>query len=121
MSATSALLIIVAAICSCAGNLFIKLATLNEAAQKSILGTFLNGYFVFGVLSFMLNLVLFSFALKNTAVSLGYPLLATLSFVLLTATSALVLGEKLQIQQYIGITVALIGVLLIATDINLKS
>ena len=114
MSITAFLWIFFACIFSCAGNLFIKIAITQASPNDMFWAQYLNSYFIFGASFFVINLVFFGLALKTSPVSIAYPILATLSFVILTFTAAIVLGEQITWQQLLGLVVCLCGVALLA-------
>jgi multidrug transporter EmrE-like cation transporter len=102
-------LIILAAINSAFGNIFIKKSQLNSEFAASILS--LN--FILGLVFYGINLLLFAFSLKYIQVSRAYPLLAGLSFIFLIVLSNRLLSEQLQTVNYLGIFVILLGIILL--------
>lgn len=103
------ILIILAAINSTFGNIFIKKSQLNSEFITSIFS--LN--FILGLVFYGINLLLFAFSLKYIQVSRAYPLLAGLTFLFLTVLSTRLLGEQLETVNYIGIIVILFGIILL--------
>lgn len=114
MNSTALIYIICAAAFSCIGNVFIKFASNNSGAATRFYEIYLNPYFILGVCCFLLNLILFSQAIRTVPVALAYPILSTLAFVTLNVVSINLLGERLQFHQYLGIAVALGGVALMS-------
>lgn len=100
------ILIIIAAIFSTLGNIFIKLST----SESSFFNTILSWRFILGLFFYGLNLICFTLALKNLDVSTSYPTLAALSFLFLSVSAYLFLGEKLEIINIAGIFIILIGI-----------
>lgn len=71
-----------------------------------------NPCVVGGLLSYGLSVILWLLALRQTQLSLLYPLVS-LSYVLVAAGSALILGETLPPVRVVGIAVIIAGVLLV--------
>ena len=106
MNRYSLILIIIAALFSTLGNLFIKLS----AEENTFLDTVLNWKFISGLLFSALNLVCFTLALKTLNVSTAYPSLAALSFLFLSIAAYFFLNEKLALINILGIFIILIGI-----------
>lgn len=114
MSMTAFLWIVFAALFSCAGNIFIKMASTQASPNNMFWDQYLNIFFIIGACFFGINLLFFGLALKTSPVSIAYPILATLSFVALTISAAMFLSEQIRFQQYLGLVVCLFGVWLLA-------
>jgi multidrug transporter EmrE-like cation transporter len=103
-------LILAAAICSAFGNIYIK----KSQSSINFLSSLFSLEFFMGITFYCLNLILFAFSLKYINVSKAYPILAGLGFVFLIILSNLILGEKLNILNYFGFTLVIIGIYFIA-------
>ena len=103
-------LIIAASICSAFGNIYIK----KSQSSINFLSSLFSLDFFMGITFYCLNLILFAFSLKYINVSKAYPILAGLGFVFLIILSNLILSEKLNILNYFGFTLVIIGIYFIA-------
>tara|TARA_Y200000002_G_C22575063_1_gene618326 strand:- start:584 stop:940 length:357 start_codon:yes stop_codon:yes gene_type:complete len=112
---SSFLFLFLAAILSTAGNLTLKLSkTANIDFLPSWLNE-LNPLFFIAVFFYMLNLLAFSKALETMPVNIGYPILASLGFIMLAITSMFVFKETLSILQFWGIITVSIGIFMLAS------
>lgn len=105
-------LIIVAAINSTLGNLLLKKS--RENLNLSLIEQLFNGWFIGGLLFYGINVILFAKALEKLPVSVAYPVLAGIGFLLLTVSASWMLGEKIAPIQIFGIGLILFGVFLLA-------
>jgi multidrug transporter EmrE-like cation transporter len=71
---------------------------------------------LFGIATsfYALNLICFAKALDWLPVSVGYPVLAAVGFLLLSVCSALLLGEKISSLQITGIVIIVVGIFVLA-------
>ena len=106
MKIKSIILLLIAASFSTIGNFLIKKASESPSLIKSIFEI----KFVFGVFFYGLNLLVFLFVLKSENVSKAYPILATLSFILLTLLSYLYLDEKFSLINILGLIIIILGI-----------
>jgi len=105
---TSWVLLVIAAINSTLGNIFLKKSQ-QSSTDESILSLLLNPWFFLGLVFYEINVILFAKALKRLPVSTAYPVLAGLSFLLLVVVARVFLEEKLSIQQMTGIVLVMLG------------
>ena len=105
--------VLLAGINSTVGNLLLKKSTEVESIFNGFFIS-INLWFVSGLFFYGLNVVLFAKALETLDVGAAYPVLASISFLLLAVASLIMLGEKLALSQYIGIIVVLFGIYLLA-------
>jgi small multidrug resistance pump len=70
---------------------------------------FLTWPFLLGVLCFATNLACYSIALKSLKLSLAYPLMVSLGYLLIVLVSWFLFGERLSPLQYLGIGLILVG------------
>ena len=66
----------------------------------------------------LLNLVLFAKALDHLPVSIGYPILASSGFAMLSVSSWAIYGEKLDLLQTIGLIVVIVGIGILSYSIS---
>ena len=103
-------LILFSACCSTLGNVLIKIASENWNA-----GSFwgLISFGLGGVFFYFLNLAGFIVALRYLNVSVAYPVLASISFILLAFASNYFLNEEFTRLQIFGLTLIILGLLLL--------
>lgn len=101
-------LIVVAGVFSALGNILIKYASQKIFPENL-------SFFLFGVISYFCNLLLFTFSLKTIKVSIGYPLLACSSILFSLLLASIIFKETLNIYQIIGISLAVISITLISS------
>ena len=101
------LYIIIAALFSATGNFLMKLSSSQISYISQI-------YFLFGGLSYVFNLFFFKKGLQILPLSIGYPLLATLSIVLSTIIAIIILDESINNLKLLGIGFCMIGIILIS-------
>jgi multidrug transporter EmrE-like cation transporter len=103
MNIQGLLLVILAGLNSCLGNLSLKYSRTVAVPDADFFSKMLNGYFMVGLAFYGINVVLFAKALDNAAVSVAYPVLAGSGFAMLAVASAVVFGERLSAQQLAGL------------------
>jgi len=100
-------------------NIFIKLGS-QQFAQglRTIFSEpvlfFKNGYFFAGVSFFVLALVLYSLVLSRMQLSVAYPIMTSMGFVIVLSFSVWYLHEELLWWQWIGIVMIILGVVLLS-------
>lgn len=70
---------------------------------------YLSWSFLLGVLCFAMNLVCYSLALRSLKLSLAYPLMVSLGYLVIIVFGWFLFGERLTIWQYFGIGLILLG------------
>ncbi len=114
------LVLTVAIVANSAANILIKIgmnkvggveiASLNDIWQK-----FLMNYVVWlGIICFGIALLSYSFVLSHIQLSIAYPIMTSVGFILVIVVSLLYLNETLSLIQIIGIVLILFGVWLVA-------
>lgn len=93
------------------GNIMLKKSSALPAA--TLIGTYLNGYFLAGLVFYAINLLLFSRSLTQLPVSAAYPVLAGVSFLSLALAGAAFLNEPVSRAHILGMTAILVGVYLL--------
>ena len=101
------LYILIAAVFSATGNFLMKLSS-------SQISNFSQIYFIGGGLSYVFNLLFFKKGLLRLPLSMGYPLLATLSIVLTTIIAIILLDESINNFKLVGIGFCILGIILIS-------
>jgi multidrug transporter EmrE-like cation transporter len=113
----------IALLLNAAANLLIKFAA-NRAEQAAAAGTlgtglagvvatYLNPYFVAGLLCFGLNVLIYSQALKKIPISVAYPVMVSLGYLIILAVSFFLFEEKLTAPRYLGAGLMLFGLWLL--------
>ncbi len=87
-----------------------EIASLTEIWNKF----FLNYVIWFGIGCFIIALISYSYVLSHIQLSIAYPIMTSLGFVIVIVTSLLYLGEKLTLLQMGGIAFIILGVWLVA-------
>jgi multidrug transporter EmrE-like cation transporter len=111
----SFLFLLLAAALSTAGNLSLKLSKTSSIDFLPIWVNDLNPLFFSAVFFYMLNLLAFSKALETLPVNVGYPVLASLGFLMLAITSVFLLKENLSIVQICGMVMVSVGIFMLAS------
>src|SRR5690606_20782062 len=73
-----------------------------------------NGYFVLGLCFFAVALVVYSYVLSRMNLSIAYPIMTSVGFLLVVSFSVFFLQESLQWWQWCGIVCILLGVVLLS-------
>ena len=105
------LLVLLAAINSTIGNLFLKKAS---ADLLNIQDFFTNKFLILGILFYAINVIFFVIALKKIPVSIAYPVLSGTSFLLLILASVLYFQEDLNNLKILGTILIFLGILILA-------
>lgn len=102
-----------------AANIFMKLGSqqfsqgLKMLFQKPLI-FFSNGYFFAGIFCFGLALLLYTQVLARMNLSIAYPIMTSVGFVIVVGFSVVYLGEVLFWWQWLGILLILTGVVLLS-------
>ena len=106
-------LILIASINSTLGNIFLKYSRLHNKDSTSF-EKFFSIPFSLAILFYIINLILFAKALDYIPVSVGYPVLASSSFLFLFLASNLLFFESINILKVTGILLIIAGIILIS-------
>ena len=106
-------LVFAAGINTCIGNLLLKRSRL-EAPDPGLLSLLFSPWLIGGLVFYGINVVLFAKALDKLPVSVAYPVLAGLGFGLITLTASWFFGERLGLNQYIGLGMILAGIIIMS-------
>ena len=112
------LFIFLAGLNSTFGNLLLKASRQNLEQNTSIIEQYSSIYFIGAILFYGLNVMLFAKALDYLPVNIGYPMLASSGFAMLSLSSWLVYGEKLDLLQIIGLIVIIVGIGILSYSIS---
>lgn len=112
-------LLIIALTCNAIANILIKLGAESFAEGMKVLfqhpwQMFSNGYFFSGILFFALALVLYAQVLAKMNLSVAYPIMTSVGFVIVVGFSVFALQEQLFWWQWVGIVLILTGVFLLS-------
>lgn len=114
MTSQAFILLMLAALNSCAGNILIKRSRLAAAPDAGVIEKFLEPNFFFGLVFYGVNLLLFAKALDQAPVSIAYPVLAGAGFAFLAVASTALLGERLGLRELAGMALILGGIAVLA-------
>jgi len=113
------LLLGIALVLNAAANLLMKHAAL-QAAQVArpeglagLAQTYLNAPFLTGLACFGLNLLAYTQALKKLPLSIAYPTMVSLGYVIILVVSWFVFQERLTLPRYVGAGLVLAGIWLL--------
>lgn len=102
-------------VCNGLANILLKIAALKQFSFSALLhGQFTSAslYAASAVVLFAFNLGFYLVALERIPLSVGYPVMVGMTF-FLTIAASLFLGERINLQHALGITLILVGILLI--------
>jgi multidrug transporter EmrE-like cation transporter len=94
-----------------AGGMSLRLATLLVDLRRLLL----NPVFDLGVFLYAAASLVWFGVVSSESLSSSYPLLVSVSFILVTAGAAVLFHEALSVQKVIGIGILLVGILIVAT------
>lgn len=102
--------IFLAGLNSTIGNILLKKSQLKNTFFNSIFSI----EFISGCFFYLLNVLLFAYALKYLEVTKAYPVLSGFAFISLSISSYFILDEKLSFINYFGILLVVFGIILIS-------
>ncbi len=109
--------LILALLFNASANLLVKVSALRSPGARSGLGAHAASYlsvpFVAGVFLFGLNLLLYAQALKRIPISVAYPVMVSVGYLLILVVSFFAFGERLSLARYGGAVLVLAGVWLL--------
>ena len=82
--------------------------------EVGYLEQFLTPHFLFGVVFYLINLLIFAKVLETSPVSIAYPILAGAGFLFLAISSTIFLGENLGTKEIFGMILIVVGVAFLA-------
>lgn len=104
-------LVLIAGINTCIGNLLVKRSRL-EAPDPGLVSLLFSPWFIGGLVFYGINVILFAKALDKLPVSAAYPVAAGLGFGLISIAGNYFFGERLSLNQYIGLGTILAGIII---------
>jgi multidrug transporter EmrE-like cation transporter len=114
------LFLVIALVLNAAANLLIKYAAAgSKGAAAASSGTsgalqaYLSVPFVLGVACFGMNLLAYTQALRKLPISLAYPLMVSLGYLIILGVSWFIFGERLTPIRYAGAGLMLVGLWLL--------
>jgi len=106
-------LVFAAGVNTCIGNLLLKQSR-RVSSDPGFFSLLLSPWFIGGLVFFGVNVILFTKALEKLPVSAAYPVLAGLGFSLIAIFSSWFFGERLGVNQWIGMGMIVAGMILIS-------
>lgn len=103
------LLVLIAGLNSTFGNILLKKSQLKYSFFQSLFSM----EFILGCFFYMINVLLFAYSLKHLEVTKAYPVLSGFAFLTLSIFSYILLDERLNIVNYFGMFLILIGITLL--------
>lgn len=117
-----AVALILAILFNSSANILIKLGMQKFKESREIFvllsGICTNWQLMLGMIFFALNLGCYAYALSRMKLSVAYPIMMSMSFGIVIATSAFYLKETLSREQIFGLFFILTGVVLVAKDLK---
>jgi multidrug transporter EmrE-like cation transporter len=106
-----------ALILNAAANILVKYAAVHPAPARpgwpEFLGVFLHWPFLLGIVCFGLNLLAYTTALRRLPISVAYPTMVSVGYLLILGVSAFLFQEQLHRTQYVGAFLMLGGLWLL--------
>ena len=72
-----------------------------------------NYLFISSVVAFAINLIFYLFALKHISMSVAYPIMIAVSFIIINGAAHFIFHEQIQLLQVLGYLLILVGVSLV--------
>jgi len=91
------------------GNILLK----KSQSKYSFIESLISLEFISGCFFYLLNVLLFAYSLKYLEVTKAYPVLSAFAFLSLSILSYIFLDEKLNLFNYFGMFLILLGIILI--------
>ena len=110
----SIIFVIFAGLSSTIGNLLLKQSRVGVTPNVLWFEKFLSLYFVGAIVFYVINLGLFTMALDNIPVSVGYPILAASGFAMLAIAACVFFGERFGVWQIAGLLLVIAGIFALA-------
>jgi multidrug transporter EmrE-like cation transporter len=110
-------ILILAIVLNAFANIFIKAGMVGSNEESMLLllkNKWLSLPIISGIVCFVLALVAYSYVLSRLNLSIAYPLMTSLGFVIVILASWLVFKESITLTQVAGFILILLGVWLVA-------
>lgn len=123
MSPRGLFLVFLVALVQVIGNLLLRAGVVRAGGLSLAVNTFVRDMlrlvvepvFLLGVFFYGLSSIIWFAVISTEELNRSYPLLVSLSFILVTAGATLFFQESFSLQKLVGVFVLLIGILLVAT------
>ncbi len=106
------LFLVTALVLNAAANLLVKYAAIRHPGAAP-LQTYLTIPFLAGLVCFGLNLLSYTQALKKLPISLAYPLMVSVGYLIILVVSWSLFGERLTPARYAGAGLMIVGLWLL--------
>jgi multidrug transporter EmrE-like cation transporter len=102
-----------------AANLMMKFGVRRLEASGGGLANLLTNWVLLGGLAlFALNVAFYTYALSRIPISVAYPIMVSAGFAVIAVVAGIWLGERLSSLQWVGVATILVGVWLVASEMN---
>lgn len=120
---TTVFVLIIAILCNAFANILIKAgmqyhAFIDGSALQHIMGMIINVRIMSGIFLFGLALISYSWVLGRMNLSVAYPIMTSLGFLIVILFSWAFFQESLSLIQIIGTVLILLGVWMVAQGIS---
>ncbi len=99
----------IAGVLTAAGNICLKLSR-GTGAELNFIEGIINPFFILSIAFYAANVIIFSKSLDGLQVTVAYPLLTAVGYLVLFVCSFLYLGESINYVKIIGVSLILIGI-----------
>ncbi len=103
------LMVAIAGVLTAAGNICLKLSR-GSGAELTFIEGIINPFFIIGIAFYAANVIIFSKSLDKLQVTIAYPLLTAVGYLVLFVCSFLYMGESISYVKIIGVFLILIGI-----------
>jgi multidrug transporter EmrE-like cation transporter len=107
------LLVIIAAISTCVGNLLLKKFRM-VAPQAGLFESLTSPWFLSALVFLLTYLLLFTKALDKLPISSVYPVFSGIVFSTLMISASIFLGERLHSYQFLGLGIIVTGIVIVS-------
>ncbi len=87
---------------------------LSQGLWPAVVALLSNWVLLLGLFCFATNVVLYTYALKALPISVAYPIMVTVGFAIIVVVAGIYLDEHPTPWQWLGVTLILLGVWLVA-------
>ena len=91
---------------------------LSQGVVTAVLRVAGSPLLMLGIVLFAANVLAYIYALQRIPISVAYPIMVSTGFLIIVAVSGVLLGERLNMLQWIGSLLILLGVVLVASQIK---
>lgn len=121
MKTITLVVLLLAIVLNATANILIK-ASAQQTDEGGVAGlvnsVLLNPWLIGGLASFGLALVAYRFVLKDMQLSIAYPIMTTCGFAIVLLASRIFFHEALNLTQWVGIGLLVVGLWLIASQMT---